>query len=118
MDPQSRSAAGTVFSAIKAFFLLFIKAINVADQAVSMADKMITVARERQHIEADLAQEEYNERLERQASLRAVKDEVEVQRFVANDPERAKLLNDARANIRKIIAKSRADLQAKAELSK
>lgn len=113
MDPQTRNFIGVAAAAIKTFFLLLIKVINVVDQGVSMADKAVTIARERQHVEMDLAQEEYNEKLERQASLRTVKDEVEVQRFVAADPERAKLMLEARANIRKIIAKSRAELASK-----
>lgn len=111
MDPQSRSFLGAAASAIKVLCLLIIRIIKVADDGVSMADKAVSTAKERQHVEMDLAQAEYAIKLRNTAALRQVKAEEEIRQYVAADPERAKLMEAARAKIDAIIAKSQAKLE-------
>lgn len=112
MDPKSRSFLGAAAAAIKAFCLLFINAVGVADDGVAMAAKAVKTARERQYLELDIASGDYETELRDQAALRRVKQEQEIRAFIGADPEREALMKAARENIDLIIKKSKAELHA------
>lgn len=116
MDPKSRSFLGAIAAAIKAFCLLFINAVGVAQDGVAMADKAVKHARRRQAIDLAVSMAEYAQKAREAAAYAQVKQELQMREFIGADEERAALIDQARAKIDAVIAKELAEVNATSEV--
>lgn len=112
MDPQNRSFLGALAASIKAFCMLFINAVNVADDGVAMAGKAVKVARKRQAIDLGISMNDYATKAREAAVLQQVKGELVMREFIGSDPEKAELVKIARAKIDEIIKAELLEIQA------
>ena len=112
MDPQNRSFLGAIAAAIKAFCMLFINAMNVADNAVAMADKAVKVARKKQAVDLGINMADYAHKAREAAVLNQVKGELAMREFVNNDEERKGLVAKSRAFFDDVIKQELAEIEA------
>ena len=112
MDIKNRSFLGAIAAAIWHLCNLIIKAVNVANDGVSMADKAVKTARRRQSIDLGISMAEYATKAREEAALRQVKQELAMREFIGSDPERQHLITAARAKIDAIIKQELAEIDA------
>lgn len=112
MEANQRSFIGALAAAIKAFCMLFINAMNVADNAVAMADKAVKVARKRQAIDLGISMNDYATKARETAVLQQVKGELTMREFINNDEEKASLVKAAREKIDAIIKQELLEIAA------
>jgi hypothetical protein len=116
MNPSqlnSKSWLGALAGAIKAFCMLFVRGVNVAEDAIAMADSSIHAARERQSIDLAIEMSNYATRAREQAVLGQVKAEESMRDFVHGDSERAERVERCRTHLDKLIQSSLSELNAK-----
>lgn len=112
MDASQRSFIGALAAAIKAFCMLFINAVNVADNAVAMADKAVKVAREKQAVDLGINMNDYVTKAINTAKFAQVKAELAMREYIGNDPEKKALMDAAQTKLENIVKKELSAIEA------
>jgi hypothetical protein len=116
MNPSqlnSKSWLGALAGAIKAFCMLFVRGVNVADDALAMADSAVHASRERQAIDLSIEMSNYAQRARDQAVLVQVKSEESMIDFCHDNADRKERVERCRVHLDKLIQGELSSLRAK-----
>lgn len=98
---SDKNVFGVIAAAVKALMYLLIDMFNMSSEGVAMANKAVVTARTRQAIDLDLSMRQYNKLAIMKAAKAQHEALVEVQNYIAGDPEKAKAID---ANVKDLEA--------------
>lgn len=111
---QNRTFVGAISAAIKAFCLLFIRGIDVANTGVSMAATAVERARDKSIIDGTIEMQDYEESALLRAAVERQKVREAVTQYLDADASgnRKKQIESEVTALRKAIAQERARITA------
>lgn len=117
MDSSSvnnRSFLGALAAAIKAFCMLFIDGMSVAQEGIKMADTAVKTAREKQVIELGIAMRDYAEIAIAKATIQQAQAKLDVKNFLESQktPENRELVAETQKNLTEYVNQKLAELRA------
>jgi hypothetical protein len=104
MNASNRTFLGAFAHMLKTLFLTTGHAVNVIDDAVSMADKAVKNARKRQAIDLAISNIDYATKASEEAALRRAEGQLLVQEFTKRSEEHLALYDTAKAAIDAAVA--------------
>jgi hypothetical protein len=111
---KNRSFLGAIAEAIKTFCLFFVSGINVANDAVSMADKAVFHARKKQAADLGISMDAYAAQAQLRASVEQVQAQEALLKFIEEDPsdKRRKMIAETHARLKSIVDRELAMLDS------
>ncbi len=102
---QSRSFLGALAAAIKAFCMLLIDSVGVANEGVAMLDASVKIAREKQAITLAIDMSDFAVISITKASVEQAKVQESLREYVAKDGsgERAKLVDESQKKLKQLV---------------
>lgn len=110
MHNQNRSMFGAVAEAIKALCYTLISLFGVLNKSVSIADKAVSIAAEKQAVDAAIDMEGYETRAREQAELASLQSADALALYVGDDADRKARHAEIRARLSKAIQEAKAGL--------
>lgn len=105
---QNRTWLGSIAAAIKALMGMLINLIRVADEGIAMADKAVTVAREKQAIDLTISNKNYAKNALKLAAMEQSKIHESVEDYITADKSKAAARKQA-------VAEAYVDLETSVE---